>query len=352
MERHQVLRQIDGTGGDKLREIGLRVREYKQFFEAWDELHHALADDKDGYVRDGAIQYLRQHITRLSDDQSFAGLISSIYSYDSCQSFLVKFSQLLFPWTTPYSPDLVMFRSRFKHGGRGIVLTGSDSQAPFLSTAIPMLRKLGCTLPIEVLYLGDTDLSAKYRAELEAYGGVRALDMSLMINDEGWKLAGWAAKPFAILYSSFREILFIDSDSLFFRNPELLFNDDGYITTGALFFRDRLILPESKKLWLQQILPGPISEKVKNSRPWTGHSGHMQESGVIVVDKWRHFIALLTVARMNGPDRDGNKNEGRVGVYDMVYGDKETFWLGWELAGDLDYAFHQGDAGTMGGQST
>lgn len=32
----------------------------------------------------------------------------------------------------------------------------------------------------------------------------------------------------------------------------------------------------------------------------------------------------------------------------MFAGDKETFWIGWELVGDLDYAFHQGDAGTMG----
>lgn len=29
-------------------------------------------------------------------------------------------------------------------------------------------------------------------------------------------------------------------------------------------------------------------------------------------------------------------------------GDKETFWLGWELSGDFKYSFHQGDAGTMG----
>lgn len=29
-------------------------------------------------------------------------------------------------------------------------------------------------------------------------------------------------------------------------------------------------------------------------------------------------------------------------------GDKETFWIGWELVGDLEYAFHQGDAGIMG----
>src|SRR5256714_12707087 len=29
-------------------------------------------------------------------------------------------------------------------------------------------------------------------------------------------------------------------------------------------------------------------------------------------------------------------------------GDKETFWVGWELVGDRDYAFHEGDAATMG----
>lgn len=29
-------------------------------------------------------------------------------------------------------------------------------------------------------------------------------------------------------------------------------------------------------------------------------------------------------------------------------GDKETFWLGFELIGDTDYVFHQGDAGIIG----
>lgn len=29
-------------------------------------------------------------------------------------------------------------------------------------------------------------------------------------------------------------------------------------------------------------------------------------------------------------------------------GDKETFWIGWELAGSTDYAFHSGPAGVIG----
>ena len=72
----------------------------------------------------------------------------------------------------------------------------------------------------------------------------------------------------------------------------------------------------------------------------------MQESGVLVIDKWRHFVSLLVITRLNGPDRDDR--DGNKGVYSFFYGDKETFWLGFELAGDTDYNFHQGDAGAMG----
>lgn len=104
-----------------------------------------------------------------------------------------------------------------------------------------------------------------------------------MVNDVGWKLGGWAAKPFAIVNSSFREVIFIDADSLFFKDPGTLFDDPDYQRTGALFFRDRIIMPELKRDLLQQVLPKPIPKLAKQSRFWTGESGHMQESGVIVV---------------------------------------------------------------------
>ena len=321
MEGRDLLRPVEGTGKEKLREMGLRVREYKKFFEAWEELHLTFDDEGGTYVRDDVIQYLRHHQHQPSDDDfGETSLAQTIHSYEAYRYFLVKFGQLLFPWTAPYFPDHMTLHSHFKKGGRGIVLTAGDDQAPFLLTIIPTFRQLGCDLPIEIMYLGDSDLSEDYRSDLESLDGVITRDIAQMVNDEGWKLAGWAAKPFAILHSSFREVVFIDADSLFFKNPETLFEDPQYQKTGALFFRDRLIMPENKKRWLQQILPKPVSRQVKQSRMWTGESGHMQESGVVVVDKWRHFIAMLFITRMNGPDRDGNKDEGRVGVYDMVYG--------------------------------
>ncbi|KAJ5561351.1 hypothetical protein N7535_004181 [Penicillium sp. DV-2018c] len=341
MYLRELLRPVIGTGSEKLRELGLRTRAYKHFFEAWEKLHLVTEDNGNTYVRDDLVPYIRAKFS----EQAFP---EALRKYETYRHFIAKFSALLFPWTSPYFGDHMSLHASSHHGGRGIVFTAGDNHASFLLAVIPSLRALGCELPVEVMYLGDSDLGEDFRAELEALPGVVTRDLSAMVSDEGWRLTGWAGKPFSILFSSFREVIFIDADSLFFVNPEVLFNDEDYVRTGALFFKDRMIMPESKKRWLQQILPKPISKLVRQSRMWTGESGHMQESGVVVVDKWTHFVALLLVSRMNGPDRDGDKNSGIVGTYDMVYGDKETFWIGWELAGDTSYAFHPGAAGTMG----
>ncbi|KAK6207609.1 hypothetical protein QIS74_12690 [Colletotrichum tabaci] len=326
-----------------MREMGLRTRAYKTYFTAWEALH--LDHEDETYIHNDIPQYLRQHHPGGLGGLSLA---QTLRSYEGFRSFIIEMAELLFPWTMPYFGDHMSLHAHIKNGGRGIVLTAGNGQAPYLLTTIYSFRMLGCTLPIEIMYLGDEDLGQDYIAELEGLDGVVTRDMAVMVRDSGWKLKGWAAKPFAILLSSFREVVFIDADSLFFRDPALLFDDDDYQEKGALFFRDRLFLPEKKAPFLQAILQKPIPKAATESRMWTGESGHQQESGVIVVDKSRHFIPMLLVTRMNGPDRDGNKEEGRIGVYELVYGDKETFWLGWLLAGDEDYAFHRGEAAIMG----
>lgn len=350
----ELIRPVDGSGKEKMREMGLRTRAYKKYFDAWEALHMTTDDEGATYIRDDLIPYLRSHQQSLVDaefsEEGVEGLTlaGTIRQYENYRVFIQKFANLLFPWFMPYFSNHMTMHTSFKKGGRGIVLTAGDDQAPYLLTTIYSFRQLGCSLPIEVMYLGEQDLGEDYRAELESLPGVTTRDIAQMTNDDGWRLAGWAAKPFAILLSSFREVIFIDADSLFFKNPETLFEDPDYKRTGALFFRDRLIMPESKKRWLQQVLPKPIPKAAKESRWWTGDSGHQQESGVVVVDKWRHFVSLMLITRFNGPDRDGNKERGITGVYDMMYGDKETFWIGFLLAGDESWAFHAGDAGIMG----
>ncbi|OOQ89033.1 alpha-1,3-mannosyltransferase [Penicillium brasilianum] len=336
---------IEGTGEEKVREVGARARIFKQAFEAWEALHLFPIRGR-MFVRQDTLQYLKRSpslVSRLQLDHA-----SILHRYEDFHSFLTRLSTLLFSWTVPYFPDLTSLHAQLWSGGRGIVLTGGDRQAAYLLTSIQSFRTIGCDLPVEIMYLGDEDLGPANRRKLEAIDGVITRDLSPMVNDKGWKLAGWALKPFAILLSSFREAIFIDADSLFLRDPAILFQDPDYKETGALFFKDRVIQPSSKRSWLKKILPAPVSSKIRQNRFWTGESSHMQESGVVVIDKWKHFVALLVITRMNGPDRDGNEQEGRVGVYDMVFGDKETFWLGHELVGDTSYAFHDGKVAVMG----
>ncbi|KAI0453732.1 glycosyltransferase family 71 protein [Xylaria acuta] len=346
MTMREFLRPIDNGGPERMRELGLRTRAYNKYLSAWEKLH--MVEDKETgetAVRDDVIQYLRG----VEDDEETglgSSLTNTIHNYEAFRSFLAKFARVLFPFTSPYFADHMTLHAGFKNAGRGIVLTAGDDQAQYLMTTIYTFRELGCDLPIEVMYLGDADLGEDHRFELEALPGVTTRDVSVMVDDEGWKLAGWAIKPFAMLMSSFREVIFIDADSFFFRNPAKLFEDPDYKKTGALFFRDRTIMPESKRRWLLQILPRPIHKLAKESSWWTGASGHHQESGVVVVDKWKHFMSMLLICRLNGSDRDAR--DGKVGVYEMMHGDKETFWIGFLLSGDSSFAFHRGAVGSIG----
>jgi hypothetical protein len=312
-----VVGPIQETGEKMLREVGLKAREFNALFHSWEALHLVQDNDK-MLLRADVLQDLKNHPEIAADLQM--NHTELVHAFEKVHSFLVRLGNRLFAWTAPYFADHITLHAQFWNASRGIVFTAGDSQAPYLLTSIASIRRLGCDLPIEVMYLGDDDLSEASRLKLEFMPGVATRDMSPMITDDGWKLRGWAAKPFAILLSTFREVVFIDADSIFLQNPAELFLDQDYQKTGALFFKDRLFMPGSKREWLKEILPPIISKNAKSSRLWTGESIHMQESGVVVVDKWRHFVALLLVTRMNGPDRDGSKEDGLVGVYDMVFG--------------------------------
>ncbi|KAI4765463.1 hypothetical protein E4T52_01789 [Aureobasidium sp. EXF-3400] len=342
-----LLRPLEGGGQDRLKELGVRVRAFNKFFTTWEALH-VVADSKLTYVRDDIINYLENAPEKELAEVSNLERGDIVRAYERYRAFLAKLSNILFPYTSPYFADHMTLHSHFRNGGRGIVLSGNDKQAPFILTSIMSFRKLGCNLPVEIMYLGENDLNDDWRMKLESIPSVVTRDLSQMVSDEGWELKGWASKAFALLMSSFREVIYLDADALFFVNPEDLFEDPGYVETGALFFRDRIYSPSSRKQWLKDMLPKPISRKAQTSRYWTGESREQQESGCLVVDKWRHFVAMLTVTRMNGPDRDDNSKTGAKGVYSLFYGDKETFWLGWELAGDTDYWFNEGAVGNMG----
>lgn len=266
-ERNQLLSRIENSGVERMRDLGIRTRQYARYLRIWDALHFTVGEN-DAHVRDDVLQAIEK-------DSSIArelkvSQVQLIHKYESFRNVVTTLGHRLFSFTAPYFSSHSAMRARTFKGGRGVVLTGGNDQMPFLRTQIRHFRKLGLKLPIEVMYLGEDDLREQFREELERMENVVTRDIRHMIDDDGWQIRGWAGKPWALLVSSFQEAIFIDADSFFFQNPEVLFNHPDYKRTGALFFKDRLMMAESKRNWLRDFLPSPYSQQVLNSRPWQG----------------------------------------------------------------------------------
>lgn len=109
----------------------------------------------------------------------------------------------------------------------------------------------------------------------------------------------YSNKPLAMLLSPFQEIIFMDSDSLFFQNPELMYHWASYKETGALFFRDRTLEPgqNGPLRFFKALVPNP-SERARQSRFWEMTSYHEGESGALVLDKKRGGLFVLLLATM------------------------------------------------------
>ena len=82
-----------------------------------------------------------------------------------------------------------------------------------------------------------------------------------------------------------------------------MFDHPGYVSTGTLFFHDRLLGdPDNQNTWWHDVMQGRhTSPTMATSAYWLNKTQNEMESGVVVVDKSKKsvLIALLFVAWMN-----------------------------------------------------
>nr|KAJ3417727.1 hypothetical protein HK105_000870 [Polyrhizophydium stewartii] len=258
-----------------------------------------------------------------------------------------RLERLLFPWLAGAAPQLASTAAAAASAsGRGIVITTGSKYALIARHSITTLRERGSVLPIEIVYCGDSDLGEPQRAMLAALPGVTAVDMKKLL--PGLECAAdWSSKPFAVLVSSFREVILMDADALFFQKPEVLFDMQGYRETGALFFRDRS-LPYG--LWgfgvgtselLGQIAAPYLDRLLINSTQvakW--QVSHVFDSGVVVWDKQRAMPAILLTCLLNS-------EPFKETLYKKTLGDKESFWMAHEAL-RVPFKMAPGNGGAIG----
>ncbi|KAJ3103468.1 hypothetical protein HK100_004199, partial [Physocladia obscura] len=256
------------------------------------------------------IEFLRNELKSIVDELSF-GSMTRLYPWISPRFDSVKAMQDYF-----FRPDISPL---------GIAFAAGKSQFILVLHSILTLRKvLNCTLPIEVHYLGPEDLPENMVATLNSMPGVRTVDLTQYFNrPTAW---GWSIKPFAILAAGFRNVIFMDADTLFLKNPEIMVQESViYQKTGQLFFHDRSLPNGSSTEWFLRVNPVPTNYAM-SLRYMKRLTYHEMESGVVVIDKSKTSAlhALLLVCRMNS-----YAERTTTDVY--IHGDKETFWMSWDM---------------------
>ncbi|KAM0550776.1 hypothetical protein ACHAPJ_008639 [Fusarium lateritium] len=266
-----------------------------------------------------------------------------------------KVAQQLYPFlqNSPRNPGsktpLADLRKSYERGSRGIIIPvgGGEQSIRFASHLIVSLRQvLGSKLPIQIAYAGDEDLPKRNRERIQALKGakdIEFLDVLSVFDDFTLKLkdGGWAIKVFALLASKFEKAILLDADAVFLQKPEQLFNQKPYIDKGAYLFHDRLLWQhafQDRHQWWADQIKEPSAEMNK-SRVWMEDYAEECDSGVVVVDKSRIpiFAGLLHVAWQN------TYEVREEATYRLGHGDKESWWLGLELAGSTyEFEAHYG----------
>jgi len=217
---------------------------------------------------------------------------------------------------------------------RGIIIPILEKYEELLLFNLQMLRhSIQCKLPIELWQIGQ-EVSDSMQERLKVLE--KPLNLSFKnVNDytdnpEHWK--GWQIKAFIVKHTSFDEIVLCDCDSLFLLDPEIIFKDPNYISTGTYFFKDWIkhepfcgdIEIPARKEFIKKLLPEkkkyfPEEWNYIYDLPETVQTmWYYQESGVVYLNKSIHEDIVETIYELNY-----NYEE----TYKYVYGDKETFWL-------------------------
>ncbi|KAF9583965.1 hypothetical protein BGW38_007995 [Lunasporangiospora selenospora] len=248
----------------------------------------------------------------------------------------------LYPWIHHGRQTSFSLYNSYK--GKGLVFCVGNGQFEFAVTAILSLRnRLKSTLPIQIFHMGKNDLSQDRQQYLLGMApDIEVIDVTQFLDNSFLELGGWAIKPFAMLASRFEEAMFVDADAYFLKDPAMLFEDPGYLATGALFFYDRTLFQDvtTGREWIKAMLP-IMSSFPPKSRLFNLLSAHEQESGVVLINKKTRFVGLLASSKLN------DKWERKVGSYKIFHGDKETFWIGFEMVQE-PYAFMRNYGGVIG----
>ncbi|KAE8377055.1 nucleotide-diphospho-sugar transferase [Aspergillus bertholletiae] len=211
-------------------------------------------------------------------------------------------------------------------GTKGIVSSAGGKYLPTFIVFLRLLRRTGSKLPVE-LFVKDWIEYEPYICEvvLPSLNGKCMVLSELFKGPNGAKsdIEHFQLKAFSILFSSFQDVIWMDSDCFFLYDPTNLLTSKPFTTTGLLTWPDfwsYTVSPTFYNISRQPIIPTTTRQST--------------EAGMFLISKKTHFKTLLLSIYYNYHSSHYYTmiSQGAPGE-----GDKDTFIL---AACALGEAFH------------
>jgi len=235
---------------------------------------------------------------------------------------------------------------------KGIIMCMHNGAVPMGLSLVRELRCLGNKELIQIYHCFPEEMSNASRTLLlEADTNLEIVDVcsdlvarGQLTEDRAKHFRSWWIKPLAMYHTDLKEVLMVDIDDIFLRDPAVVRTTDGYRKTGTTFFYDRVL--SSKEYFNQDVDGEQYLKKLlqefdyakyglptgstpsqhlspRTSYAWRRQTSHEQDSSLVAIDKSRAGKALDVMFFLITEQHF---------VHEFSYGDKETFWLSYELA--------------------
>jgi alpha 1,2-mannosyltransferase len=213
-------------------------------------------------------------------------------------------------------------------GTRGLVYTAGGPYLPVLVISLRMLRRTGSRLPAEVFLKDKSEYEAYICEEVLPALNARCVVLSEIVNhdpkQDKVEIEHYQLKIFAMLFSSFEEVVWLDADCFPLHKPELLLDSEPYKTSGMVTWPDYWASTIAPEYYLISQMPVP---------PVTIRA--TTEAGEILISKATHPYTLLLATYYNfyGPTHYFRLlSQGAPGE-----GDKDTFIQAATVVGEKFY---------------
>ncbi|KAG3117671.1 hypothetical protein PI124_g8611 [Phytophthora idaei] len=157
------------------------------------------------------------------------------------------------------------------------------------------------------------------------------------------KFRSWWIKPLAMYHTDVRHVMLLDVDDVILKDPAVVRSLDGYVKTGTTFFYDRVITNkrfltgnDTGKMYVHKLLHEfdyarfnvsdgfAPSQHMLNTFAYQGKSIHEMDSSMVLIDKERAGKSVMDILFWFITEERFR--------FTYSWGDKETFWLAFEMA--------------------